>query len=458
MSINSFENYPMSWKPSLRLDDKPLYIELAEQLEQDIANGILRPGTKLPPQRELADFLDINVSTVSRAFKLCAQKGLLSGTVGCGTFVAYDVATNIFSLPDAEQPHVIQLGSMTPETIVQDEATKLLQKMMTEPDFGALFQYTHATPKWHQEAAAGLFRRIGCQVTSDNILAASGGQNAISCIFAGLFRPGDRIGTDPLVYPGLKSAAKLFGIQLVPIAQENGEMSADGIRYAVKNDNIKAIYVMPDQQNPTTHTMSAGCRKRIADVAKELDLLLIEDGINSLLANKPDDAIAAAAPDHTIFIFSLSKTILPALRLSYLAVPPRWKKQLENALYNINLSQSALLTELAARLIASGQLEPLLERRRKGLALRNEITDRILHGFRVRGDCQSLSRWLLLPDGMSGEEFERISLEHGVFVYGSERFAVGKDRPIGAARLAICAPGSLEELEQGLTILKSLLG
>ena len=147
MSINSFENYPMSWKPSLQFGSKPLYIELAEQLEQDIANGILRPGTKLPPQRELADYLDINVSTVSRAFKLCAQKGLLSGTVGCGTFVAYDVTTNIFSLPDAKQPHVIQLGSMTPETIVQDEVVQLLQKMMTEPDFGALFQYAHATPK-----------------------------------------------------------------------------------------------------------------------------------------------------------------------------------------------------------------------------------------------------------------------------------------------------------------------
>ena len=110
MSINSFENYPMSWKPSLQFGSKPLYIELTEQLEQDIANGILRPGTKLPPQRELADYLDINVSTVSRAFKLCSQKGLLSGTVGCGTFVAYDVTTNIFSLPDAKQPHVIQLG------------------------------------------------------------------------------------------------------------------------------------------------------------------------------------------------------------------------------------------------------------------------------------------------------------------------------------------------------------
>ena len=70
MSINSFDNYYMSWRPELRRDGAPLYLSLAEQLERDIASGMLLPGTKLPPQRELADFLGINLSTISRAFKL----------------------------------------------------------------------------------------------------------------------------------------------------------------------------------------------------------------------------------------------------------------------------------------------------------------------------------------------------------------------------------------------------
>ena len=99
MSINSFDNYYMSWKPQLNRTNQPLYISLARQLENDIATGVLRPGTKLPPQRELADFLDINVSTVVRAFKLCSNKGLLTSTVGSGTYVAYDVVTNIFDTP-----------------------------------------------------------------------------------------------------------------------------------------------------------------------------------------------------------------------------------------------------------------------------------------------------------------------------------------------------------------------
>jgi hypothetical protein len=71
MPINSFENYPMSWKPSIDKTKKPIYQALAGQLEQDILNGVLLPGTKLPSQRELADYLDLNLSTISKAFKVC---------------------------------------------------------------------------------------------------------------------------------------------------------------------------------------------------------------------------------------------------------------------------------------------------------------------------------------------------------------------------------------------------
>ena len=88
MPINSFENYPMSWKPDKNQLKFPMYISIAELLEKDIQNGKIAPNTKLPPQRELADFLDINLSTITRAFQLCEMKGLIYGTVGKGTFVS----------------------------------------------------------------------------------------------------------------------------------------------------------------------------------------------------------------------------------------------------------------------------------------------------------------------------------------------------------------------------------
>lgn len=456
MPFNSFEHYPLTWKPTLDKSQRPLYAALAKQLEDDIANGTLKPGTKLPPQRELADYLDINLSTVSRAFKICAQKGLLSSNVGSGTYVAYDVYTNIFSAPQTSSPHLIELGSLTPETVSQEEAVSLLQKMILEPDFDRLFQYTHSVSDWQIEAATRVLTRAGCPASPEQVLIAGGGQNAIAAIFAGLFQPGDRLGVDPLIYPGLKSAAKLFGIQLTPIQQERGEMSEEGLYYALKNEGIRGIYVMPDCHNPTTHTMSENCRRMIARIANENSLIVIEDGINSLLL-EGKRSIFADAPEQTIYSLSLSKTINPGLRLAYLAVPKQFRAMLDNALYNINLSQSALLVELASRLIVSGHLDSLLSRRKNGLKQRNQLTDEILRGFDVKGDSASLSRWLCLPPGMTGAEFEHTALEHGVFVYGSERFAVGKDTPAGAARLSICAPADLSELRNGLKILRSIL-
>lgn len=458
MPVNSFENYPMSWKPMLNRSKKPLYLSLAEQLEQDISNGILRPGIKLPPQRELADFLDINVSTVSRAFKLCSNKGLLSSAVGSGTFVSYDVNTSTLILPDRSDASVIELGSMMPETLPQKEAADLLQKMLTESGCKHLFQYNYQEEPRHKEAAALLLGKIGLSTTNPaQLLFSSGGQNALAACFARLFRPGDRIGVDPFIYPGVKGAAKLFGVQLVPLRQNAGEMTEEGIVSAYKNEGIKGIYVMPDLHNPTNHIMTDPCREMIARKAKELDLIILEDGINRLLLPNPPRTIAALAPEQTIYILSLSKTILPALRLAYLHVPVRYAESLENALYHLNLSQSSLLLELASRLILSGRLEHLLKTRREGILARNRLADAILSDYPLLGSETCLSRWLLLPPGLTGAELEQLARQKGVSLFGSERFSVGKEPPIAAARLAICSPETLEKLEQGLRILKEIL-
>jgi DNA-binding transcriptional regulator YhcF (GntR family) len=88
MPVNSFDNYPMSWKPDKKALKRPFYKSLASLLEQNITNGFLAPGTKLPPQRELADFLDLNFTTITRAYKICEVKGLIYAVTGSGTFVA----------------------------------------------------------------------------------------------------------------------------------------------------------------------------------------------------------------------------------------------------------------------------------------------------------------------------------------------------------------------------------
>ena len=88
MPINSFKNFFLSWTPDISKLSRPRYLSLANLLETDIRTGKLPPGAKLPPQRELADYLDINFTTVTRAYDLCREKKLIYGITGRGTFVS----------------------------------------------------------------------------------------------------------------------------------------------------------------------------------------------------------------------------------------------------------------------------------------------------------------------------------------------------------------------------------
>lgn len=97
------------------------------------------------------------------------------------------ICTNIFATSTFSKPHLIELGSMMPETIPQDEVVSLFQKMLTEPDFGKLFQYSHGIADWQREAAAKLMERVGCPVPADQVLTASGGQNSIAAILLDYF-------------------------------------------------------------------------------------------------------------------------------------------------------------------------------------------------------------------------------------------------------------------------------
>lgn len=458
MPVNSFEHYPMSWKPVIDTTRKPLYMMLAKQLETDIIKGSLLPGTKLPPQRELADFLDINVSTVSKAFKVCELKGLLSATVGSGTFVSYDALSNSYLLSDSKPRSVIEMGATMPDSASYEPLMLQLKNMMNEPDFEKWFGYSRAGDMlWQKDAAVKLMHKGGYHTDVNSILFANGGQNAITAVLASLCKHGDKIGTDPHTYSGLKTSAAMLGVQLVPIKQKDGEMSGDALADACKNDQLKGIYLIPDYQNPTTHRMSLAGRQAIARVAKEHNIFIIEDATYHLLCKDPVQAVATFAPEQTIYIASLSKTIAPGLRMAYVSAPKQYKNPLSNALYNINISVSPLLAEIAARLIVSNNLDTIIDTHRKNTIYRNQLVNNYLSDYKCYGDETVIFRWLQLPANSSGTDFEALALEHDVEVYAAERFTVGNSIPEKAVRLSICAPETNEQLEKGLMILQQLL-
>ncbi|MGG1369052.1 PLP-dependent aminotransferase family protein [Priestia megaterium] len=458
MPINSFENYPMSWKPSFDKTKKPIYQSLAGQLKQDILDGNLLPGTKLPPQRELADYLDLNLSTISKAFKVCELKGLLSASVGSGTFVSYDALSNAYLLADTKPKHLIEMGATLPDNVSYEPLVLQLKSMVQDTDYEKWFGYGRTGESiWQKDAAIKIIRRGGFETTVDQILFANGGQNAIAAILAGLCQPGDRIGVDHHTYPGLKTVAAMLSIQLVPIKSENNQFNPKAFEHTCKNDNIKGIYLIPDYHNPTTSCMSVENRKRIGAIAIKYNQFIIEDATYHLLNQNPQPAVASFAPEQAIYIASLSKAIAPGLRLAYVAVPRQFKEPISKALYNLNISVSPLLAELAARTIVSNQFETLIDGHQQEAIRRNQLVNRYLADYTCLGVDTGIFRWLLLPGKMTGAEFEHLAAQQGVQVYAAERFVVGNSCPERAVRVSVCASETLEELEQGLIILKRLL-
>ena len=141
MPVNSFDNYPMSWKPNTKDLTPPLYKSLAQLLENDIQNGTLNPGDKLPPQRELADFLDLNLSTITRAFKICELKGLISGTTGKGTYISSDVQTSPLLLSTLNEDY-IDMGAAFPLYEQNKYIIDLIKKLIKKTNIENFLQYS----------------------------------------------------------------------------------------------------------------------------------------------------------------------------------------------------------------------------------------------------------------------------------------------------------------------------
>lgn len=458
MPVNSFENYPMSWKPVISDRKGAIYTQLAEQLVKDIRNGLLKPGDKLPPQRELADYLDLHLSTVTRAYKLCEERGLICAKVGQGTFVSSDVNTSDTLLYANEEFNFVQLGTVLPPYNGNQKVIEFIKSLLSQPDIQGFLEYRSPTGTYIQRKNFSIWvQKIGIDTTSENILFATGGQNAICATILGLFHPGDRIGVNALSFSGLKAIAKMIGVQLVPLPEKQGHIDLDTIEQFCETENLKGLYFIPDHHNPTTYTMKSDERKFIANIAVKNNLVIIEDAINRMFVGQNIPPIFSYAPNNTIYIFSTSKFLCAGLRVAYIIVPNQYRQSLENALYNMNLMVSPFNLEIVNRIFSSVLLEELITEKKQELMERNTIVNSILQGYDILGESTCNFRWLFLPDKWNSHDFEIEARKRGVQIFCADRFAIGKTVPPKAIRLSISSPSSRAELENGITIIKSLL-
>lgn len=450
MSVNSFENYPLTWKPRLKSDAKiPKYLELASKLEEDILSGKLKSGTALPPQRELADYLDINFTTVTRAYDICREKGLIYGVVGRGTFVA--------SEPETRKGDVVELGVVEafPEVGVNEiiEATK---SVLSRGDATRLFSYAEREGRPRaKEAALKWLKREGVSVSADQVVIFPGTQSALSVILLSLFKPGDKLAVDEYTYSNFIKLSHLAHLKLVPIEGDKNGMLPSELKAACEKERLKGIYLMPNKANPTLITMPTSRREAIAEIVKRNELLVVEDSSAVFRDELKEKSFFTIVPERTIHLSPAARFIASGLRIAFVAFPKWSAARLTSAFHHLAIKASTLDAEIMAELILSGGAERILKEKLAKLKAANKLFDKIFPDNKGFG----FSR--VVPfKGTSGRgpEIERALSERGLRLCHSDRFVARSGKAKSFLRLSISSIPDLKDLEAALIDCRESLG
>ena len=467
MPVNSFDNYPMAWKPEKSRLTRPIYKSLAEQMERDIAEGLLLPGTKLPPQRELADFLDINFTTVTRAYKLCEYKGLIYSVMGSGTFVSARTTHDASLGGKVFRSNVIELGPVTSFEETNVDVIPLMHRVLEQKYTDQLLTYREPYGMAHQrQAASEWLSLLGIKVNYSDIAIMNGALNAIATAYLTLFGYGDRIAVDTYTYSNFISLSKLFHLTLVPVHGDEQGMSADELDSVCKQTNIRGLFLTPSCSNPTTIVMSEERKKDIAKVIKKHDLLLIEDDAEAFMTYGYVDGcgepLYSMVPENTIYICSMSKSFCAGLRIAFMIAPPKSLEALELSIFNTNVKTSSLDAEIVTEAIMTGSAHKMCEKRIALAKQANRIYEEIFPDAPRSGHPNPYYRWHPIsstagPKAGDSRDIEKTLLARGVSVFPSSIYKTDSKAKDDHIRISLSSAGSMDKLKQGLTIVRDVL-
>ncbi len=458
MPVNSFEDYPMSWKPDKNDLRRPIYQSLAKKLEDDIINGYLPPDTQLPPQRELADFLDINFTTVTRAYKIAELKGLTYAVTGRGTFVS-PTRHGADAVAATEVPrNIIDLAPVASfeqtNSLILECAKKTLGKRYAEQ----LLNYYNPYGMPHQlQAAVYWLKQFGIDTDSDHMMLTSGAQNAIAIALFALFEPGDRIAVESFSYSNFIEVAKRFRIQLIPIPCDNMGMLPGELEAACKRRKINGIFLMPSCNNPTAVITTERRKQALSTIIRHNDLILIEDDAYAFISLGDEDLYSSPMqclmPERTVYISTASKPICSGLRTAFMVFPAEYRKDLKETLNDIDIKTSSLDADIVTEAILSGLAYDVMKTKIELAKQVNAIYAGIFPQYACVGHPLSLFRWLPIKPVQDFRDLEHSLLEKGIKVFHSERFLSGRSMPEQYLRVSLTSARDMSELRRGLNIL-----
>ena len=393
---------------------KPMYRQIAEQIENGIISGELSQDQPLPSERELAKKLKINRSTVVTAYGELEAIGLIVRKKGSGTYIN----TDIWGLTHKRVPNwgrYVEDGSFLPNLpLVQKLRNETEQKGMINLSSGELsadllpnaqlarILKEHALDEHlgygHPLGDAGLRETI-CKhvktyknmvVEPNSILITSGAQQAIHLIVQCLLKPGDTVAIEDPSYAFSLPIFQSFGIRTLLLPVDQYGVNPDDIVALQRKHRIRMLFLNPDYQNPTGTKMSLERRKRILELSSKYGIPIIEDdpyNLTSFDGRIGPTLKSMDGNENVVYISSLSKVVASGLRIGWIIGPEKVIKRLSDGKQQIDFGHSVFPQWIANQFIDSPQFDKhvsdlriQLRERRNALILaldsltKNEVT------------------------------------------------------------------------------------
>lgn len=440
-----------AWIRPLSAGGGPRYLQIVDLIAAGIDRGLLRPGDRLPPQRTLAQLLDVDLTTVTRAYAEARHRKLLDAVTGRGSFIPAQTAeagpSIDLSMNIPPPPRGLRLGDLMERGLAEVLSRSNVDQLMTYQVGAGSRADRSAASKWLEPLLG--------HVEPERIVISAGAQAAIAALLSTLTRPGDAVAADPLTYPGFLSAALQLGLKAVPAETDDEGIRPDALAACIRKHNPRLIYLTPTMQNPTTITMPARRRRDIAKIAQTHNLPIIEDDPYSMLAGDAPSPLATTLPQQTYYIATLSKSLTPGLRTAFVVVPdPAHMDPLLSALRTFTLMPAPLMVSLVTNWIRDGSAVDLLNAVRDEAAIRQRLAKSILPAS-ARAHPNGLHIWQPLPAHWDRHRLVQAARQEGLGVTAADAFALAAAPD--AVRISIGGVGERTRLAEALKTLADIM-
>jgi GntR family transcriptional regulator / MocR family aminotransferase len=468
-----------SWTLALpidRADPAPVVRQIARAIAAHIGAGRLRAGERLPGTRALARVLDVHRNTVASAYAELATEGWIQSAPGRGTFVSaeiparlprrsdpdparaarsagYDLApTPPRPAPRAPSRDAICLQSGIPDLrlVPVAELARAYRRALRRPGILA-YGDPRGQPRLRAAIGAMLRSARGLDPDPERILVTRGAQLAFAVAARALVRPGDVVAVEELGYASAWETFRGAGARLVPIPLDGAGLRVDALEALARRERVRALYLTPHHQYPTTVTLPAGRRLALLRLAAAQRIAIVEDDYDCEFHYDGRPVVPLAADDPAgvvLYVGTLSKVLAPGLRLGYIHAPPEAVAGLaEHRRYLDGQGDGAL--ELAiAELLEDGEIPQHVWRMRRIYAARRDALASALR--RELGDVLELTvppggmaLWCKVSERVDLDRWAERSAAAGVPFEVGRRFSFDGS-PVAALRVGFAAEGEKE--------------